>query len=201
TLFFSSVKQIMATTQKISVLSAKARILHWSGFYCRKKSSWRFFCSGTAIHLAASVKTNIASPDSARQYFLQQNNMPRPISARIHLEAISHNLSQARAHTPGAKTWSVVKANAYGHGIRHVYPALSQADGFALLDLEEAALLRELGWKGPVLLLEGVFEPADIAFCEAHDVWHTIHNEAQLRWMESRHTSHHHRIFLKINGG
>lgn len=127
--------------------------------------------------------------------------MPRPISARIHLEAISHNLSRARAHSPGSRVWAVVKANAYGHGIRHVYPALDNADGFALLDLDEAALLRELGWKGPILLLEGVFEPSDIAFCEAHDIWHTIHNEAQLRWMESRHSSHRHKVFLKLNGG
>ena len=127
--------------------------------------------------------------------------MPRPISATIHLEAISSNFSQARAHSPDSKVWAVVKANAYGHGIRHVYPALSNADGFALLDLDEAALLRELGWKGPILLLEGVFEPTDIAFCEAHDIWHSIHSEAQLRWMESHHSGYGHQVFLKLNAG
>src|SRR5690606_12119353 len=127
--------------------------------------------------------------------------MPRPINARIHLQALSHNLSQARARAPSSKVWAVVKANAYGHGIEHVYPALSQADGFALLDLEEASLLRKLGWKKPILLLEGTFAPADMAFCEALDIWHTIHTETQLRWLESRHSSYKHHVFLKLNAG
>ncbi len=30
-------------------------------------------------------------------------------------------------------------------------------DGFALLNLEEAITLRERGWKGPILMLEGFF--------------------------------------------
>lgn len=59
----------------------------------------------------------------------------------------------------GARVWSVVKANAYGHGIDRIWSALSATDGFALLNLEEAILLRERGWKGPILLLEGFSTP------------------------------------------
>ena len=32
----------------------------------------------------------------------------------------------------------------------------SAVDGFALLNPEEAILLREQGWKGPILLAEGL---------------------------------------------
>jgi alanine racemase len=81
--------------------------------------------------------------------------MPRPIQAFIHPAALQHNLSCLRAATPDARVWAVVKANAYGHGIERVFEGLRGADGFALLDLSEAERLRALGWRGPILLLEG----------------------------------------------
>ena len=74
--------------------------------------------------------------------------MPRPITATIHLGAIENNLQVVRRFAPGAKVWAVVKANAYGHGINHVWRSMAQTDGFAMLDLAEAVLLRELVGKG-----------------------------------------------------
>ena len=71
--------------------------------------------------------------------------MPRPIHATIHTAHLSHNLQAPKNKAPNSRLWATVKANAYGHGIRHVYEALRAADGFAVLDLDEAALLRELG--------------------------------------------------------
>ena len=41
-----------------------------------------------------------------------------------------------------AKVWAVLKANAYGHGLERAARALGAADGFAVLDFEEAARLR-----------------------------------------------------------
>ena len=71
----------------------------------------------------------------------------------------------------------MVKANAYGHGIERVFEALRSADGFALLDLAEAERIRALGWRGPVLLLEGCFEPRDLELCSRLNLWHTVHHE------------------------
>ena len=68
--------------------------------------------------------------------------MPRPIEAVIHRAHLSHNLGVARDRAGGARVWAVVKANAYGHGIERVYEALRGADGFALLDLQEAERVR-----------------------------------------------------------
>lgn len=72
--------------------------------------------------------------------------MPRPISATLNLPALHHNLNVVRRHVGRAKIWSVVKANAYGHGLARVWQGLAATDGFALLDLNEAILLREQGW-------------------------------------------------------
>ena len=109
--------------------------------------------------------------------------MPRPIEAVIHTDALAHNLRRARAAAPDAKVWAVVKANAYGHGIERAYPGLHGADGFALLDLDEAQRIRTLGWRGPVLLLEGAFEPRDLELCSRLGLWHVIHCNVQIDWV------------------
>ena len=83
--------------------------------------------------------------------------MPRPILATVHTAALRHNLQRLREAAPGARLWAVVKADAYGHGIERAFEGLRGADGFALLDLAEAERVRALGWRGPILLLEGVF--------------------------------------------
>ncbi|WP_217694500.1 alanine racemase, partial [Serratia marcescens] len=88
--------------------------------------------------------------------------MPRPIAAHIRPDAVRHNLDFIRRTAAQSRVWTVIKANAYGHGIERIYPGLAAADGIALLDLDEAVRVRELGWDKPVLLLEGVFEPADV---------------------------------------
>lgn len=127
--------------------------------------------------------------------------MPRPILATIHLEALRHNLARLRRAAPDARIWSVVKANAYGHGIERVFDALRAADGFALLDLQEAQRVRDLGWRGPILLLEGVFEPRDLELCSRLDLWHTVHCDEQVDWLAAHKTNKPHRVFLKMNSG
>lgn len=69
--------------------------------------------------------------------------MSRPILAQLDLQALKDNLQIVRRAAPGSRVWSVVKANAYGHGIDRIWSALGATDGFALLNLEEAILLRE----------------------------------------------------------
>ena len=68
--------------------------------------------------------------------------MPRPILATIHADALRHNLNRARRAALDSRVWAVVKANAYGHGIERAFEGLRAADGFALLDFDEAARLR-----------------------------------------------------------
>ena len=127
--------------------------------------------------------------------------MPRPIQATVSVDNLRHNLARARAAAGGARVWAVVKANAYGHGIERAFPALRAADGFALLDLAEAETLRALGWGGPILLLEGCFGLDDLATCERLNLWHVVHDTAQIHWLASRRKARAHRVFLKLNSG
>jgi alanine racemase len=127
--------------------------------------------------------------------------MPRPIEALIHTDALAHNLTRARACAPDAKVWAVVKANAYGHGIERAYAGLRGANGFALLDLAEAERVRALGWRGPVLLLEGAFEPRDLELCSRLNLWHVVHCTEQIDALAAHKTHAPHRVFLKMNSG
>lgn len=127
--------------------------------------------------------------------------MPRPIEALIHVPALAHNLARARALAPDAKVWAVVKANAYGHGIENAFEGLRSADGFAMIDLEEAERVRALGWRGPILLLEGCFETRDLELCSRLKLWHAVHCEQQIDWLAMHKTHEPHRVFLKLNSG
>ncbi|MEY4710700.1 MAG: putative Alanine racemase [Pseudomonadota bacterium] len=127
--------------------------------------------------------------------------MPRPIQATVHTEALRANLTRLRAAAGDARVWGVVKADAYGHGIERVYESFRGADGFALLDLAEAQRVRALGWRGPVLLLEGVFETRDLELCSRLSLWHTVHCQEQIDMLAVHKTHAPHRIFLKMNSG
>ncbi|MDQ2928934.1 MAG: alanine racemase, partial [Pseudomonadota bacterium] len=127
--------------------------------------------------------------------------MPRPIEALVHQGALAANLDVARRAADGAKVWAVVKADAYGHGIANVFAALSRADGFALLDIAEAERLRELGWRGPILLLEGCFDARDLEACSRLKLWHVVHSSAQIDMLAAHKTERPHHVFLKMNSG
>jgi alanine racemase len=111
--------------------------------------------------------------------------MPRPITATIHLAAMSHNLARAKSCSPGAKAWGVVKANAYGHGLERALRGFAAADGLALIEFDKAVQLRELGWTKPILLLEGFFDAADIQTMADHNLQGAVHCAQQMDWLEA----------------
>jgi alanine racemase len=128
----------------------------------------------------------------------------RPILATIHLDALRSNLARIKTATTlagDAKVWAVVKANAYGHGVRHTFEGLRGADGFACLDLTEAEAIRSMGWRGPVMLLEGAFSARDLETCSRLNLWHVIHCEQQIDWLAAHKTNEPQRVFLKLNSG
>src|SRR6202012_4861719 len=129
------------------------------------------------------------------------SRMPRPIEALIHADALAHNIGRAREAAPDARVWAVVKANAYGHGIERAFDGLRGADGFALLDFDEAQRIRTLGWRGPILMLEGCFEQRDLELCSRLGLWHAVHCEEQIDWLAEHKTHPPHRVFLKLNSG
>ena len=127
--------------------------------------------------------------------------MPRPIRASFKLSALRHNLGVARRRAPKSKVWAVVKANAYGHGLLRVAQALTDADGYALLDLNEAVRLREAGVTKPILLLEGIFQPADLELVDRYGLTVVVHDFEQILMLERARLATQICVCLKINTG
>ena len=95
--------------------------------------------------------------------------------AEIDLDAILHNCREAKAAAAG-NIMAVVKADAYGHGVRYVAPAL-EADGvqwFGVSNLEEALQLRSIGIAGHILIL-GFTPPECAAELAARDISQTVY--------------------------
>jgi alanine racemase len=127
--------------------------------------------------------------------------MPRPIRVRFDTAALGSNLQVVRRHAPHSKVWAVVKANAYGHGLLRAAEALRAADGYALLDLNEAARLREAGFAHPILLLEGYFEPRDLEAVEALHLTPALHSVEQIAMLEAASPKRPLDVYLKCNSG
>ncbi|MEI7968727.1 MAG: alanine racemase [Betaproteobacteria bacterium] len=127
--------------------------------------------------------------------------MTRPILASIDLPALRHNLDRARAAAGRARLLAVAKAAAYGHGLGRVLPALQGADGIALLDLEDALLVRAAGFRGRVVLLEGAFAAADLETAARHDVQMVVHTLEQMDMIERARLPAPAGILLKVNTG
>lgn len=127
--------------------------------------------------------------------------MTRPIEARISLSALSDNLSRVRNYAPRSGVLAVIKANAYGHGLLPVAGALSDSDGFALLDLDDALRLRQSGFRQKIVLLEGFFSLDELQAISDNGIDVVIHDIGQIEMLASAKLSGKIDLFLKLNTG
>ncbi|MGI8927456.1 MAG: alanine racemase [Tepidiformaceae bacterium] len=97
----------------------------------------------------------------------------------IDLDAAASNATAVKAWVGmGVELIAVVKANAYGHGIAGIAPAIeAQVDRYAVVWPAEALTLRALGVRKPVLVLGHAF-PGDAADCVTRDITLTVHSLA-----------------------
>jgi alanine racemase len=108
----------------------------------------------------------------------------RPTRAELDLQALRSNVALLQKHSGSAELLAVVKANAYGHGVNWVAPAL-EAAGIRLMGValvEEALELRALGIQTPILVLGlgGTYDGAWDILCE-NRLWPTIYRPDQVR--------------------
>lgn len=82
----------------------------------------------------------------------------RPTHVEVDLTTLAENLAAIRAHVGGAKVMTILKANAYGHGLVPVAKHMVRcgADYLGVAFLEEGILLRREGITIPILVLGGI---------------------------------------------
>jgi alanine racemase len=127
--------------------------------------------------------------------------MSRPIFATIDAAAMRHNVAVVRRHAPRSRVLAVVKANAYGHGLLRAAAALKEAEGFALLELEEAIRLRAAGYSQRIVLLEGFFDAREVPALAEHSLDVVVHRMDQVAALAALPADARLEVLLKVNTG
>ncbi len=105
----------------------------------------------------------------------------RPTRAEVNLANLRHNLRVIQKLAGGARVWTVLKADGYGHGAKAVARTLERAgaDGVCVALLEEAVELRQAGIQLPILVMGGHFGRAWGELLR-HELTPVLHDPAQL---------------------
>jgi len=110
----------------------------------------------------------------------------RNVNIRIDLASIRHNLKCVKHIAPNSKIMAVVKADAYGHGMLRVLPALAEADALAVATVEEGLAIRRTGEKKSVVVFQGYRNKSNLQDCIAANLWPVIHDRYQLELLNSK---------------
>ena len=114
--------------------------------------------------------------------------MARGAIACLSTKNLLHNYRTLQKLAPKSLIMPMIKANAYGHGIRSVAKRLSSEDGlfsFGVASIEEALALRAVGIINNITLMEGVFTPDELQIASKNNFDIVIHNQAQLTWLNN----------------
>lgn len=107
----------------------------------------------------------------------------RHASITLNSAALTHNLNQVINKIPEkTQVLAMVKADAYGHGVRHCVPGLQQADALGVACFDEAKQIRDLGWQKGVVLIEGVFSQQEWAESIEAKCQSIVHHQNQVQW-------------------
>ncbi|MDX1625851.1 MAG: alanine racemase [Wenzhouxiangellaceae bacterium] len=127
--------------------------------------------------------------------------MSRNTIARIDVPALARNLERVREWADGSRVMAVVKADAYGHGLKRCLPALRGVDMLAVATLDEARAVRALDEHVPVLLLEGIMARSELEAVASLRLEMVVHHPTQLQWIEQAGRVASPRAWLKIDSG
>jgi alanine racemase len=127
--------------------------------------------------------------------------MTRPARARIDLSALQHNFQRIQQAASGSRVMAIIKANGYGHGLVDVARALAAADAFGVVTLDEAIALREAGFDGRIVLLEGFFAADDFPLVSGYGLDVVLHHSSQIDLLERTPPARPLDAWLKIDTG
>lgn len=128
----------------------------------------------------------------------------RQATVYIDRQALQYNLNRVKQLAPQAKVVSMVKANAYGHGINDCLDALKQTDAFGVACLQEALEIREVGFEQPITLIEGVFSRDEMPIVLAHNLELVVHHQQQVDWLlahQYAYIAKNLKVWVKLNSG
>ena len=119
----------------------------------------------------------------------------------IDLEAIKHNAQSIQKRIDSAKMMAVLKADAYGHGLKQVGKALISSGilYFAVASLYEALILRELSEDIQILIFGNV-HPDSLVTVKEKNLLLSLSSKEQVSCIKEKKISGLN-VFLKLNTG
>ena len=108
----------------------------------------------------------------------------RTAQISIDVEALRHNLLRVKSFAPDSKVIAVIKANAYGHGVKSVATALSEADILALATPNEAIFLRQSGELRPLMVIQGFSSIEELRTLAELNIQVVVHQPGQVDLLE-----------------
>lgn len=122
----------------------------------------------------------------------------------INQPAFEHNVTQFRRIIGNAQLGIVIKANAYGHGmltIAQMAEHNQNVNWFCVAQLSEALLLREQGFKKPILLLGHIDMPLEMAIKKNIDI--TLFDYQVAQELEALGRAHNYvfNVHIKVDSG
>ncbi len=128
----------------------------------------------------------------------------RQATVYIDRNALQYNLNRVKQLAANSKIVSMVKANAYGHGIKDCLAALNASDAFGVACLQEGLEIRELGSQQPVTLIEGVFSEDEMPIAIEQKFECVIHHQQQFEWLikyKQKYIAQSLKVWVKLNSG
>lgn len=128
----------------------------------------------------------------------------RQATVYIDSAALQYNLNRVKQLAPHSKIVSMVKANAYGHGVKNCLAALEATDAFGVACLEEALEIRQLGYMQPITLIEGVFSEDEMQQVIEQKLECIVHHSQQVEWLIQHKAAYNTlglKVWVKLNSG
>ena len=128
----------------------------------------------------------------------------RQATVYIDRHALQYNLNRVKQLAANSKIVSMVKANAYGHGIKDCLAALNASDAFGVACLQEGLEIRELGFQQPVTLIEGAFSEDEMPIAIKQKFECVIHHQQQFEWLikhKQEYIAQDLKVWIKLNSG
>lgn len=128
----------------------------------------------------------------------------RQATVYIDSQALQYNLNRVKQLAPTAQIVSMVKANAYGHGVKDCLAALKNSDAFGVACLQEALEIRELGYQQPITLIEGIFSEDEMPIVIDQQLECVVHHPQQVQWLIAHKQAYQAaqlKVWVKLNSG
>lgn len=126
--------------------------------------------------------------------------MSRPTQITLSCDNLLHNFSVIRAFHPQCKMIAMVKANAYGHGIRSVSKVLEHhVEYLGVASIDEAIALRKAGITACIILMEGIFSLLELPEVHRYRLCVVFQTLDQWEWFKKNPVSL--QAWMKIDTG